>query len=208
MEASNIGPAMPEDSGAIAKLVNHFAAQNVMLPRSEESIRQTIDDWLVAKNSSQVVGCGALVPLSETLVEVRSLAIHESCHGTGLGSQLTVELVDLARSRHYTQVCALTLRENFFLRLGFELIDRWNISPKLWQDCVYCPKFHRCDEIAVMMNLNGQSIAETQSIPDELDQLLMGSASIDAEIDAIVSEIPLLEAYPSEILSEHHKVHA
>ena len=190
METSNIRPATAQDSRDIAQLVNHFAAQNVMLPRSENSIHQTSGDWLVATENQQLVGCGALVPLSEALVEVRSLAIHESQHGKGVGSQLTLALVALARQRRYAQVCALTLRENFFLRLGFELIDRWNISPKLWQDCVHCPKFHRCDEIAVMMNLNGQSIAETTSIPDELDQLLMWSAT-DIDADPIISEIPL-----------------
>jgi hypothetical protein len=23
----------------------------------------------------------------------------------------------------------------------------------VWQACIYCPKFHRCDEVAVLMNL-------------------------------------------------------
>ena len=50
-------------------------------------------------------------------------------------------------------MCALTLSEKFFTRLGFELVDRWSISPKVWQACIYCPKFHRCDEVAVLMRL-------------------------------------------------------
>jgi amino-acid N-acetyltransferase len=45
------------------------------------------------------------------------------------------------------------LRESFFTRLGFQVVDRWSISPKVWQACIYCPKFHRCDEVAVLMNL-------------------------------------------------------
>jgi amino-acid N-acetyltransferase len=186
-------------------MVNRFAAQNVMLPRSEENVCQTIEDWLVAvavpeqrvaqpttahhrqsvlafqqmatdTNSDgndirtaqeqsnafartyldldeQIVGCGALVPLTDKLVEVRSLAIHESQHGNGLGSTLVLKLVEMARDRGYAQLCALTLRPNFFIRLGFEQVDRWTISPKVWQACIYCPKFHRCDEVAVLMNL-------------------------------------------------------
>ena len=39
------------------------------------------------------------------------------------------------------------------MRLGFEVVDRWSISPKVWQACIYCRKFHRCDEVAVLMNL-------------------------------------------------------
>ncbi len=71
-----------------------------------------------------------------------------------------LQLVELAREQEYKQVCALTLRENFFTRLGFELVDRWSISPKVWQACIYCSKFHRCDEVAVLMNLVEQPVSE------------------------------------------------
>jgi amino-acid N-acetyltransferase len=62
-------------------------------------------------------------------------------------------LVKVARIQGYAQICALTLRENFFVRHGFALVDRWSISPKVWQECIYCRKFHRCDEVAVLMDL-------------------------------------------------------
>ena len=148
-----------EDVEEITELVNRFAQQNLMLPRKIDTVRQTLGDWLVAleyepgMESLPVVGCGALVPLTDTLVELRSLAVDDSQHGKGVGSQLVLELVNLAKERGYRQICALTLRENFFVRLGFELVDRWSISPKVWQACIYCPKFHRCDEVAVLMNL-------------------------------------------------------
>lgn len=163
--------ARPDDVPQIVEMVNRFAAQNIMLPRKEESVRQTLRDWIVAieselqsggadlsirtepKSSERVVGCGALVPLTNTLVEVRSLAIHESQQGKGLGGELVLRLVEEGRAQGYEQVCALTLRENFFLRLGFRVVDRWQISPKVWQACIYCPKFHRCDEVAVLMDL-------------------------------------------------------
>jgi len=190
-----IRPAQAKDAAQIVEMVNRFAAQNIMLPRSEENVYQTIEDWLVAvevpetgrmqPNASPekaiaatakeqfaeaveeqhahegvVVGCGALVPLNDTLAEVRSLAIHESQHGKGLGSTLVLQLAELAREREYEQLCALTLRPKFFIRLGFAQVDRWTISPKVWQACIYCPKFHRCDEVAVLMNLATVSAEE------------------------------------------------
>ena len=161
-----IRSAQEHDIQAIVELVNRFAAQNIMLPRTEESVQKTLADWLVAVEqgdpggtktlSETIVGCGALVPLNDKLVELRSVAVHESQHGKGLGSLLVTELVQEARLRGYHQACALTLRPNFFERLGFELVDRWSISPKVWQACIYCPKFHRCDEVAVLMNLAKQ----------------------------------------------------
>ncbi|MEX1021316.1 MAG: GNAT family N-acetyltransferase [Litorilinea sp.] len=183
--------AQEADVEPITTMVNRFAAQNVMLPRTADSVRQTLADWLVCVDSPRgeddaagttgaadtlaedtiaedalgapartedeiVVGCGALVPLTDTLIEIRSLATHEGYQGRGVGGQLVQGLIEQAREREYKQICALTLRENFFLRLGFHLVDRWSISPKVWQACIYCPKFHRCDEVAVLMNLADQ----------------------------------------------------
>jgi amino-acid N-acetyltransferase len=156
-QAITIRPAEEADVSAIIDLVNRFAAQNVMLPRTETSIRQTLPDWLVAADGAPrgrpVAGFGSLVPLTDTLVEIRSLAIHEDYQGKRIGGRLVSALVEMARGRGYEQVCALTLRASFFTRLGFSVVDRWSISPKVWQACIYCPKFHRCDEVAVLMPL-------------------------------------------------------
>ncbi|MCC6455451.1 MAG: GNAT family N-acetyltransferase [Caldilineaceae bacterium] len=149
-----IRPAGEQDIPAILTMVNRFAAQNVMLPRTEASVQQTLSDWLVATDAGDVVaGCGSLVPLTDTLVEIRSLATHEDYQGQGIGGLLVQALIDMAREQEYEQVCALTLRTSFFERLGFTVVDRWSISPKVWQACIYCPKFHRCDEVAVLMPL-------------------------------------------------------
>ncbi len=152
-----IRPAEEADISAIIEMVNRFTAQNIMLPRTETSIRQTLPDWLVATDGAPrglpVAGFGSLVPLTEKLVEIRSLAIHEEYQGRRIGGQFVAALVEFARERIYEQVCALTLRTNFFTRLGFTVVDRWSISPKVWQACIYCAKFHRCDEVAVLMPL-------------------------------------------------------
>jgi amino-acid N-acetyltransferase len=149
-----IRPATAQDIPAIVAMVNRFAAQNVMLPRTEASVQQTLADWLVAADADdQVAGCGSLVSLTDTLVEIRSLAIHEGYQGQGIGGMLVLALVEMAREQEYEQICALTLRSSFFERLGFAVVDRWSISPKVWQACIYCAKFHHCDEVAVLMPL-------------------------------------------------------
>ena len=149
-----IRPATLQDVTAIVTMVNRFAAKNIMLPRTETSVQQTIADWLVAMDAdNQLAGCGSLVALTDSLVEIRSLAIHENYQGQGVGGNLVLALVEMAREQEYEQVCALTLRAGFFERLGFEVVDRWRISPKVWQACIYCAKFHHCDEVAVLMPL-------------------------------------------------------
>jgi len=103
------------------------------------------------------------VALTDTLVEIRSLAIHEDYQGQGIGGMLVLALVEMAREQEYEQVCALTLRSSFFEHLGFDVVDRWAISPKVWQACIYCAKFHHCDEVAVLMPLVDKPVkAETK----------------------------------------------
>jgi amino-acid N-acetyltransferase len=165
-----IRPAHEQDVPAILAMVNRFAAKNIMLPRSEDSVQRSLPDWLIAVDQvsagdERIAGFGSLVALSETLVEIRSLAIHEDYQGQGIGSLLVTALVEMAREREYEQVCALTLRASFFTHLGFEVVDRWSISPKVWQACIYCPKFHRCDEVAVLMPLVTRPAKEEAKAP-------------------------------------------
>lgn len=160
-----IRQAREEDIPELVEMINGFAARNLMLPRTEEAVLKTLPDWLVAVEQDEIgaetiLGCGSLVALTPELAEVRSLAVHERGQGRGVGSLIVENLVALAKAREFSQVCALTLREEFFQRLGFEIVDRWSISPKLWQECIYCPKFHRCDEVAVLKHLTVRSRQE------------------------------------------------
>lgn len=148
-----IRPAREEDIPQIVALVNGYAAQNLMLPRSPEEVRRTLKTWVVAEAEGRVVGCAALARLSPDLAEIRSLAVAPEFNGRGIGGRLVQTLVAAAREEGIKQVAALTLRPSFFERLGFEVVDRWALSPKIWSECVYCPKFHRCDEVAVAMTL-------------------------------------------------------
>ncbi len=169
----HIRPATEADIQPICDLVNYFADQNLMLRRTPEQVRLALGNFLVivdqgqvgnqgqvgdqnqvVDDQNQVVGCGYLAYLSPTLVEIRSLAIHPDQHGKGLGGLLVDHLAEMARAGDVRQICALTLAPDFFYRQGFHRVDRWSISPKIWGECVYCPKFHACDEIAVMKVLD------------------------------------------------------
>jgi amino-acid N-acetyltransferase len=148
-----IRPAGEQDIEGILAIVNEYAAQNLMLPRTAEQIRRVLSHFLVAEHEKEVVGCGSLVRLTAQLTELRSLAVAVEWRSTGLGRRLVEVLIEQARQSGVQQLCALTLVESFFNKLGFVTVDRWTISPKIWHECIYCPKFDACDEIAVLMNL-------------------------------------------------------
>ncbi|MGQ9490262.1 MAG: GNAT family N-acetyltransferase [Anaerolineae bacterium] len=165
-----IRPAVEDDIESILAIINGYAAQNLMLPRTPEQIRRVLKWFLVAEQEGRIVGCGSNVELTPRLTELRSLAVVPELRGSGLGRRLVAALVEQARANGYDQICALTLNEEFFNRCGFVTVDRWVISPKIWHECIYCPKFNACDEIAVLMNLTEPQTAPT-SIPKELSCL-------------------------------------
>jgi amino-acid N-acetyltransferase len=157
-----IRPATTSDIPAISALVNCFAAQDVMLPRSEAKVRASLTDYVVAEDDDRLVGCGSLANLTPQLAEIRALAVAPDYHGRGLGARLVAALLEMAEARKIPQVCALTLRPDFFQRQGFQVVDRWHLAPKIWGECIHCPKYHRCDEVAVLLNL-----AEPHQLPEQ-----------------------------------------
>ncbi len=161
-----IRPATEADIPGILAIVNGYAAQNIMLPRTDEQIRRVLNRFLVAEDAGRVIGCGSNVELTPQLTELRSLAVAPEHRSTGLGRRLVAALVERARADGYDQICALTLSESFFNRCGFVTIDRWALSSKIWHECIYCPKFDACDEIAVLMNLTEPATAPQQFAPE------------------------------------------
>ncbi len=159
---TTIRQATEADVEGILSIVNYYAAQNLMLPRTADQVQRALRHFLVAEQNGRVVGCGSLVELTPQLTELRSLAVAPDQRGTGLGRRLVETLVERARTAGYEQLCALTLQEGFFNVLGFATVDRWALSPKIWTECIYCPKFDHCDEIAVLMNLTETEPAAAQ----------------------------------------------
>jgi len=48
------------------------------------------------------------------------------------------------------KVFVLTYRVSFFSSMGFALMDKNLLPHKIWADCVKCPKFPECDEVAMV----------------------------------------------------------
>lgn len=143
--------AVPADVPAIHRLVNEFAAQGIMLRRSVLQLFQHLREFTVAcDDQGQVIGVGALALLWYDLAEVRSLAVDPAWHGQGVGRAVVEALVAEAEAMGLARVFALTYQQAFFERLGFNVIKKDTLPQKVWTDCVVCPKFHACDEIAVM----------------------------------------------------------
>lgn len=146
------------DAQAIADLVNLGEREGQLLPRSLESIRASISDWIVAEDAARIVGCGSLLEMSPVLSEVRSLAVAPKYRKFGIGGKIVNALVDEARARGIPTVFALTRAVLFFEKQGFIVTDKENFPEKVWRDCAICPVLFACDEVAMV-----RSVASSQS---------------------------------------------
>ncbi|MEZ5402726.1 MAG: N-acetyltransferase [Bryobacteraceae bacterium] len=163
-------------------LVNTYAAQGAMLPRTEFELAEDIRDFVLAETGGRVAGCGALHIYTPTAAEVRSLAVHPEVKGTGVGRAIVEEVERQAREIGLASLFAFTYVPGFFAKLGYDQVDRGLLPQKAWKDCLRCPKFQACDEIAVHKQLRPVGAAERAA--EKLTVLQSGAAPIPARADS------------------------
>ena len=147
----------------IQKILGDFAGQGKLLARPLSELYTNLRDLVVAidEESGEVVGCCSLHIIWENLAEIRSLAVVDTHQGRGIGRRLvdacTVEAKELGIGRLFT----LTYETAFFAHLGFRVVDKNVFPQKIWVDCLQCPKFPDCDEVALVMDLD-----ERERVPE------------------------------------------
>ena len=140
--------AVMRDIPGILALINGYAAQGIMLPRTEFEMSEAIRDFTVAERAGEFLGCGALHFYSPTVAEIRSLAVRQKTHGAG--RRLVEALLAEAQIYELDAVFAFTYVVEFFKKTGFHVVERGVLPLKAWKDCLRCPKFHACDETAML----------------------------------------------------------
>jgi amino-acid N-acetyltransferase len=141
--------ATERDIPAVLTLINEYARQNLVLARTEESLRECLADFAVAEVDGEVAGCSALSELGPGLGEIRSLAVRADMNGRGIGRGIVEYHMGRAYERGFVEVLALTRRVSLFEKLGFHVTRRERFLDKLATDCKACPLSLCCDEIAV-----------------------------------------------------------
>ncbi len=124
-----------------------------MLHRALGEVYESIRDYKVARAEGRVAGRGALHILGSDLAEIRSLAVHEEAQGAGIGAAIVTACVDEARAIGLERVFALTYRPGFFEKQGFRVANVMEFPQKVWNECVRCPFFTNCKEVAVVLDL-------------------------------------------------------
>ncbi len=136
---------------AIQELIRTFADRKLMIRRSQGELYESIREFLVATDDDgQVIGCAALHVFWEDLAELKCLAVAEHGQRRGVGRSLVEACWEGARELEIPSVFTLTYVAEFFERCGYHRIEKADLPHKIWNECVRCPLFPNCNEIALI----------------------------------------------------------
>ena len=129
-----IRPARTSDVKQIRSIIDTFAAPGKMLEKETVTLFESVQEFVVAVDGNQVVGCGALHVLWEDLAEVRTVAVKEEFHKRGIGHQIMEAIIDRAQSIGVERIFCLTFQTQFFGKHGFNVIEGTPVEPDVYQE--------------------------------------------------------------------------
>lgn len=109
-----VRPATVQDVPAIYELLDIYARQGNLLPRSFNDLYRNVRDFFVTELDGRIAACGALEIFTEELGEVRSLVVADDYKGRGLGQHLVQHIVAESRELGLQRLMALTYVPQFF----------------------------------------------------------------------------------------------
>jgi amino-acid N-acetyltransferase len=146
--------ALVRDMKDVHALLLGSASTGELLARSLSNLYSHTRDFILIKGEDgTVAGCCALSIIWEDLAEIRSLFVCENLRRLGWGRLLTEACLENARALGIRRVFTLTYRTDFFSNFGFVEVSKDTLPQKIWADCIHCPKFPDCDEIAMQRDV-------------------------------------------------------
>ena len=144
------------DVNDMFRIINYYAEKQQMLPKTQLQLYENLRDYSIASdaaNPDRMLGCGALHIYWEDLAEIRAIAVAPEVTHRGVGTSLVEQLLLEARELSIDQVFLFTYEPKFFARFGFIQVEHRTMPLKVYNECFHCPKFNKCDEIAMVVHL-------------------------------------------------------
>jgi amino-acid N-acetyltransferase len=117
-----VRPARTTDVKHIKRLIEPLVRDRILLGKDPVTFYESIQQFVVAEESDEIVGCGALHVMWRDLAEVRTLAVAETHRGQGVGGLIFDKLERQARELGIERLFCLTFETEFFESRGFSAI--------------------------------------------------------------------------------------
>ena len=132
-----IRAARTSDIKGIRKLIDSYALQRRLLSKETVTLYESVQEFIVAVDGEEVVGCAGLHVLWEDLAEVRTVAVSERLRRHGIGERLLTAVVERAKSLGVKRIFCLTFETDFFGRNGFEEIEGTPVDPEVYSQLLH-----------------------------------------------------------------------
>jgi amino-acid N-acetyltransferase len=142
--------ALLPDAEQVHALIAAYSGDGTLLPRTFAEVCENVRDFVVLEDHGEIIGCGALHLYGPHLAEIRSITVDPSRQGGGGGERLVRALLAQAHKHNVSSICLFTRIPEFFARMGFAMAQREDLPDKIHKDCCVCPRFHCCDEVAMV----------------------------------------------------------
>ena len=142
--------AILPDAQQIHELIAAYSGDGTLLPRTLPEICENVRDFVVLEDEGRIIGCGALHLYGTHLAEIRSITVAPWAQGKGGGGRLVKALMAEAKRHRVDCICLFTRKPDFFAGQGFSVAQREDLPDKIYKDCHACPRFHCCDEVAMV----------------------------------------------------------
>ncbi len=147
-----IMPPSKADAESIRDIMHEYAIKGIILERSVEDIRDSINSFLVAKKDNKIIGIIARYDYGQKLIEIRSLAVKSSYAGYKIGTRLLEAMVNIIRQEDGYKIFSLSYAPEFFKKNGFIEVPKGSLPEKIWKDCINCKDKENCGETALMFS--------------------------------------------------------
>ena len=149
------------DAKRIHDLVQRNQQAGHLLARDLAEVSAHAERFVVAIDGrGSIVACGELAPLSHSLGEVRSLVVGEKQRGKGLGRRVVDELRKRAKASGFETLCVFAHQPAYFAHMGFSIVPHTWLPEKIAADCRSCALFRRCQQFAMVTDLDSVTEAE------------------------------------------------
>ena len=121
------------DVPAIRRMIDHYAAERILLDKPTVTLFEDIQEFWVAEQDTDgaLAGCGALHVMWRDLAEVRTIAVSPEFRGRGVGHAILEKLLATAGWLGIRRVFCLTFETRFFAAHGFTELEDAAVDPSV-----------------------------------------------------------------------------
>ncbi len=131
--------ARSADILGIHQLLAPLVERRILLGKDLAVLYGAVQEFVVAEQDGQLIGCGALHVMWEDLGEIRTLIVAEDWLHHGVGGALVGRLEQNARALGLTRLFCLTFEVEFFTRRGFTQIGEQIVEADVYSQLLRSP---------------------------------------------------------------------